>query len=376
MQYGFIKPFGCFGEEITIHFWLILLQSDDFGCIRSKSSLTNKKKRFRALSILVLFLYVLPLNVFAGFFDIFLPAQAQTPLGTIENVQTMRLLNPTHNPDSKSAVGGGGIDIIDGTVLTAVSNPLGDGESKSYESGQISVYVVKEGDSLSQIAKMFDVSPNTIAWANELGRDRVIQPGQKLIILPITGVSYTVEKGDTLRSIAKQFHGDENEIMEYNNIYDNEALAVGMNIVIPGGEQYTEELEEEDEKPYKAPKPVQKAPTYAGYYQRPLVGGVKTQGLHGYNAIDFGASVGTSILASASGNVIISKVGGWNGGYGNYVVIEHPNGTQTLYAHNSSNAVGVGQYVVQGQVIGYVGSTGRSTGAHVHFEVRGAKNPF
>jgi murein DD-endopeptidase MepM/ murein hydrolase activator NlpD len=74
--------------------------------------------------------------------------------------------------------------------------------------------------------------------------------------------------------------------------------------------------------------------------------------------------------------VIVSRVGGWNGGYGNYVVVDHPNGTQTLYAHLYKNIVWQGQKVVQGQVIGYLGTTGRSTGCHLHFEVRGAKNPF
>jgi len=117
-------------------------------------------------------------------------------------------------------------------------------------------------------------------------------------------------------------------------------------------------------------------PSYEGYYMKPVSGAARTQGIHGYNGVDLGAPVGTPIMAAADGDVIIVKNGGWNGGYGNYVVIRHDNGTQTLYAHNSSNIVYPGQYVVQGQVIGYVGSTGRSTGPHVHFEVRGAKNPF
>ncbi len=88
------------------------------------------------------------------------------------------------------------------------------------------------------------------------------------------------------------------------------------------------------------------------------------------------ASAGAPIRAAAAGEVIVSKTGGWNGGYGNYIVIKHANGTQTLYAHNSSNAVSAGASVAQGEVIGYVGNTGRSTGSHLHFEVRGAKNPF
>jgi murein DD-endopeptidase MepM/ murein hydrolase activator NlpD len=121
---------------------------------------------------------------------------------------------------------------------------------------------------------------------------------------------------------------------------------------------------------------VSSGPAISGYFIHPLPGSVRTQGIHGYNAVDFGAPVGTPILASAGGSVLVSRVGGWNGGYGNYVVIDHPNGTQTLYAHNSKNTVWQGQTVVAGQVIGYVGNTGRSTGPHLHFEIRGAKNPF
>ena len=81
-------------------------------------------------------------------------------------------------------------------------------------------------------------------------------------------------------------------------------------------------------------------------------------------------------MAAASGEIIISKNSGWNGGYGKYIVIKHNNGTQTLYSHNENNIVYTGQYVIQGQIIGYVGSTGRSTGSHLHIEVRGAENPF
>jgi murein DD-endopeptidase MepM/ murein hydrolase activator NlpD len=102
----------------------------------------------------------------------------------------------------------------------------------------------------------------------------------------------------------------------------------------------------------------------------------KSQGIHGYNGVDLAAPTGTQVLAAASGQVLISRFGGWNGGYGNYIVIKHSNGTQTLYAHNSANYVSVGQWVSQGDVIGLVGNTGKSTGSHLHFEVRGAKNPF
>src|SRR5690606_1590516 len=103
---------------------------------------------------------------------------------------------------------------------------------------------------------------------------------------------------------------------------------------------------------------------------------VVTQGLHGYNGIDLGAPVGTGVYASAGGSVILAKSSGWNGGYGNYIIISHDNGTQTLYSHLSSVNVSLGQRVSQGDLIGAVGSTGKSTGPHLHFEVRGASNPL
>ena len=88
------------------------------------------------------------------------------------------------------------------------------------------------------------------------------------------------------------------------------------------------------------------------------------------------APVGTPIRASAGGVVIISRSSGYNGGYGSYVVISHSNGTQTLYAHMNKVQAIQGTTVAQGELIGTVGSTGKSTGPHVHFEVRGAANPF
>ena len=104
---------------------------------------------------------------------------------------------------------------------------------------------------------------------------------------------------------------------------------------------------------------------------------MESQGIHGYNGVDLGAPIGTSVMAAADGTVVTAKSGGYNGGYGNYVVVQHGNGSQTLYAHMSKVATYAGASVVQGQVIGSVGSTGKSTGAHLHFEIRnGIRNPF
>lgn len=286
------------------------------------------------------------------------------------SVQSMPVLEASASP--VPGKGGGDISIVDGSAVSPEEGPAGTiADIQKPKNATISIYVVREGDTLSQVAAMFDVSVNTIMWANNLPRSTAIRPGQTLTILPVTGVKHTVKKGDTLATIAKRYHGDADEIAQFNDI-TNGVLTVGTEIIIPDGEV-----------PAAAPVRVATAssgkasPSYAGYYMRPIAGGVRTQGIHGYNGVDIAAPVGTPVLASAPGEVIIARDSGWNGGYGKYVVIRHDNGTQTLYSHESSVIVGVGQRVVQGQVIGYVGATGKATGPHVHFEIRGGpRNPF
>jgi murein DD-endopeptidase MepM/ murein hydrolase activator NlpD len=225
---------------------------------------------------------------------------------------------------------------------------------------------------------MFNVSVNTIIWANNLSSSKDFHVGDTLIILPISGVKRTVVAGDTLKSLAKKYGADANEIAQFNGLDSSDPLVVGTTIIIPGGE-------------LASPTPAAKSPSRRfahehylggsgsiqdGYYSNPLPGAIFTQGLHGWNGVDLGAARGTPIHAAADGTVIVARVGGYNGGYGNYVVITHYNGTQTLYGHMKNVIVSSGQTVSVGQVIGYEGSTGASTGPHLHFEVRGAANPF
>ncbi|MBI4088846.1 M23 family metallopeptidase [Candidatus Kaiserbacteria bacterium] len=244
--------------------------------------------------------------------------------------------------------------------------------------GRISIYVVRPGDTLSDIAKMFNVSVNTILWANDLKSVRNVRPGDTLIILPISGVEHLVKRGDTLKSLAKKYNADANEIAQFNGLDITDTLAVGSTIIIPGGEIAVPAV-----TPLSRPSPIPPpiivggGSFQAGYYGNPVPGAILTQGIHGWNGIDLGAPRGTPVHAAAAGTVIIARGGGaWNGGYGNYVVITHSNGTQTLYSHMRSVIVSPGQSVLSGQTIGYVGATGRSTGVHLHFEVRGAVNPF
>jgi len=297
-------------------------------------------------------------------------AQAQINEGT--NSQNLQILQANAFP---LATGGGDITIENGSALQPAIGPLGSASDikSEYLSDEIVNYIVRKGDTLGGIAKMFNISQNTIIWANDLKKGQALTEGDSLVILPISGVDYTVKKGDTLGSIAKKFNADIDEIGIFNGITVKTTLAIGDEIIIPDGEIVSSPGAGVGTS---KSRPSYGGPEYAGYYLRPISGGRKTQGLHGNNGVDLATYAGAPILASADGTVIISRNSGWNGGYGKYIVIRHPNGTQTLYSHNSDNIATVGQQVKQGQVIGHVGSTGKSTGPHVHFEVRGAKNPF
>jgi len=288
-----------------------------------------------------------------------------------QNSQTMALLEGHLNTNSVPTTSSH-LAIVDGSALAAEGDQGAVfADAGLSGTGQISVYVVRKGDTLPIIAKMFGVSTNTITWANDLKSSKVTE-GQELVILPISGVKHTVKKGDTLQSIAKKYKADVQDILAFNDVSIDAKLKAGDVIIVPDGEIAAV-------TPTPGKPVVQTGnnyPEYAGYYMRPIVGGKRNQGIHGHNAVDLGAPVGTPILASASGTVIISKTSGYNSGYGTYVVINHSNGTQTLYAHMSKDLVSVGQSVTQGQQIGAIGMTGKTTGPHVHFEVRGAKNPF
>ena len=295
-----------------------------------------------------------------------------------QNSQTIAFLEAAVNVDPNPAKGGGDITIVDGSALLPEVGPSGtiaDIESNEHQ-GKVSLYVVHKGDTLQQVAKMFGVSVNTVLWANDLDRGAALRDGQTLVILPINGVQHTVKKGDTIQGIAKKYGGSVAEILEFNDIDTAKNLSIGDTIVVPNGT----ESNASSAKTTSQTQRIANTPSYSGYYMHPVPAGHKTQGIHGYNGVDYGAPIGTPVYSAAGGSVIVSRFrtlsDPWFGGYGNYIVIEHPNGTQTLYGHLSAVYVAVGARVDKGQSIGEVGNTGKSTGPHLHFEVRGAKNPF
>lgn len=299
------------------------------------------------------------------------------------NLQTLSLQRPARNSES-AAVGGPAIDIVGEAAVVAPKSPdVGedaDLNGATANNKQASIYVVREGDTLGEVAEMFDVSVNTIKWANDI--DGAINPDDVLVILPVSGVRHEIEEGDTLAEIVDTYDGDIEEVREYNELEGEDSLAVGAIIDIPGGTMpKTAQPSTSSSQPAVGPSGsavTQRNTTSvrSGYFMHPAPGTVVTQKLHGRNGVDFGGPRGSSIMAAASGQVVKSVGGGWNGGYGQFVVVRHDNGTETLYSHLSGVIVSRGQRVVKGQVIGYLGNTGRSTGPHLHFEVHGTSNPF
>lgn len=296
----------------------------------------------------------------------------------IPNATTPALDAPTNA--NANAGAGAPLPTSGDSALVAYTGPNGiPGDSIVLPaSDRISTYIVREGDTLGEIAEMFGVSVNTVVWANGLKSARDVHPGDTLLILPVSGVEHKVARGDTLKSLATKYGGDAEEIAAYNGLDAGAPLSVGSTVIIPGGEIAAAPAAPKAKSGGNAPAPYHGGGGVSqnGYWTNPLPGARVSQGLHGWNGIDLTLARGAPIHAAAAGAVIVAKNGGWNGGYGNYVVVTHANGAQTLYAHLTNAAVANGQQVAAGQVIGYVGATGRSTGPHLHFEVRGAANPF
>jgi len=235
------------------------------------------------------------------------------------------------------------------------------------------IYKVQKGDTVSGIAANFGISMNTVLWANAAIRSGSLPQDREITILPVSGVLYEAKAGDTVSAVASSFGVDPERIRIVNRLPGVNDLEVGKNIVVPDG------------KPKKASGPASddgvSLPSLAGYFAFPAQKNSWNWGrLHAQNAVDIANACGSPIYAAADG--LVSDVGNptsWNGGYGGFVKIEHPNGAVTIYAHTSQNSAVPGSFVEKGDAIAKIGRTGNvhgPTGCHLHFEVHGAKNPF
>lgn len=240
---------------------------------------------------------------------------------------------------------------------------------------EIIEYEVKSGETLSQIAQKFNVSSDTIKWANNLESINDIKPGQKLKILPVSGVSHTVKSGDTLESVAKKYSADAQAILDFpfNDVPDDFKLRTGQILIVPEGQPPEVKVAP---RPRIQPQYIAKgpaSPTFAAPGGGSFVWPTTTSGISQYFAwyhpgIDMPNRSAPAVVSSDGGTVVVA---GWpdNYGYGNRVVVDHGNGYQTLYAHLSNIYVSSGQRISRGQAVGQMGSTGRSTGVHLHFEI-------
>ena len=249
-----------------------------------------------------------------------------------------------------------------------VKSPLLHTEVSRRPRREIVTYHVIGGDTIIGIAKRFNISAESVLWANERTElnPEYLRLGQELVIPPTTGVLHEAKAGDTVDSIAKKYKVDVSVVtdLESNGLTPPFVLSPGQRVMVPGGE-----------KPYQ-PKVVYgytgavpaQATRGSGNFVWPL-GGILTQGFWtGHRAIDIGVRLGSAVLTSDSGFVVL--VANDDYGYGKHVMVNHGNGFETLYAHLSTILVSPGQTVRKGQPIGLSGSTGRSTGPHLHFEVR------
>jgi murein DD-endopeptidase MepM/ murein hydrolase activator NlpD len=250
---------------------------------------------------------------------------------------------------------------------------------------EATTYTIQTGDSVFGIAQYFDLTPETILWANKdtMNDDpHMISVGNELRIPPTNGVYYQWQEGDTLESVAGKFKVDVDAILDWTpNKIDrtNPVIEPGTYVMVPGGQREFQQWV----VPTIPRGPAGVNSTIPGACDTSAGGAYGTGTFiwptnnrfisgndywSGHLAIDIGAMTGDSVFASDSGVVVYA--GGISGGYGNMVMIDHGNGYQTLYAHLSSIVTRCGASVYQGDVIGYAGSTGNSTGPHLHFEVR------
>ena len=261
-------------------------------------------------------------------------------------------------------------------------------------------YTVKKGDTLFDIADTFSIRPETLLFGNyEVLEDNphLLSPSMVLNILPLDGAFYEWKEGDSLAYVASYYKISPEDIVDYaGNDIDlttlssaNQGIQPGTKLIIPGG---TRPLKDWGPPAITRQNPASARHYGAGHCGQVYEGAYGTgtfvwptvaRGISGYGysaihpAIDIGGATGNAIFAADSGVIVYA---GWSDyGYGYLIVIDHGNGYQTAYAHLSAVAVGCGQSVFQGSYIGAMGSTGNSSGPHLHFELiyNGAKlNPL
>jgi murein DD-endopeptidase MepM/ murein hydrolase activator NlpD len=275
---------------------------------------------------------------------------------------------PAQEPSAENGVGGG-VFPQDASILeageTAPDSDLaleGVPEPEIFSKPRMllsSPYQVERGDIIGDLARKFGLNQDTLISYNNIKNTRLLQIGQTLKIPNQDGILHRVQKGDTLSGLAENYKTDEEAIKTVNELF-SDTIREGTELFIPGARLDWINLQEINGDLFIWPISGYITSSY-GYRNSPFTG---VRQFH--SGIDIGAVSGTPIKAAMSGRVIVA---GWSDTYGNYVVVSHHSGYRTLYGHMSLIRAKSGQYISTGQRIGDVGSTGLSTGPHLHFTV-------
>lgn len=286
-----------------------------------------------------------------------------TPENTLSGASAV-LLDLQYGQSAKTSSQNQSVSVKDAYLIDS-SGPLAN--VKSGENGVIK-YKAEKGDTLGDIAVRFNISIETIRWANPSLKN-LLRAGSELVILPVSGIFYSVKTDDSLESVASRFRISPDLIVKYNPNFQKIFDEPGASVILPHAKPPRE----------IATSASRSLPDLKHYFILPARGWNWGE-LHYENAVDIADKCGSPIYASAEGLVVEESSGSyWNEGYGNYIEIEHPNSVKTRYAHTKENLVRVGDYVAQSDKISLIGNTGKThgvTGCHLHFEVLGAKNPF
>ncbi|MFA6042286.1 MAG: M23 family metallopeptidase [Patescibacteria group bacterium] len=299
--------------------------------------------------------------------------------GNVKEKETVAALTPTTEQSARPAAKAESASSGEQQLALGIG---GTGEGEADEA--IRYYIVEGGDTVSSIAAQFNLSTSTVLSANQLGENDFIKPGQKLTILPVDGVAHTVKKGDTVASIAKKYKTDEEKILSFNRLASADALNEGEEILVPGGSL---EVAPTPQPTTSTASPqrtlaIIKVPPAARVSGKRMQWPTAGHRINQYfkfrhTGLDIDGDYSSPIYAADSG--VVESVIYARYGYGFHIIINHGGGRETLYGHASKIFVKPGQSVRRGQSIAMVGSTGRSTGTHLHFEVivNGAKrNPL
>ncbi len=250
------------------------------------------------------------------------------------------------------------------TVEPPAAEPPKPQPAEAQKKPTVLVHTVQAGETLWDIAQAYGITVDSIVSANDLSNPNRLKVGQKLEILTVKGVLHEVASGESLWEIAQRYKVSVDEIVAVNSIADPSRIQPKTKLIIPGATRVLRSdalvVNGQLQKSFDWPVSGRISSKFGPRWGR----------MH--NGLDIAVNTGTPVRAAADGRVTYA---GWNGGYGILVIIDHGNGVETRYAHNSRVNVKVGQQVSRGQIVAYSGNTGNSTGPHVHFEIRYRNNP-